>query len=252
MQESEIKFMKIFYTIAFIMLANPASSQIKFSQKHSEISTKSLEKLSAPVLNSFPEATQWADLVAIAQVDDIEYEQVRDLNANGYAFLNILVPYKGSTRGEPIAVIAKGFDDNVCYYPDRENEGERFLVFLKKAPGEMKNVYYGFKPFCQLQILLSDLGQYILRTPLENNVISIDKSIIEDHQYNDPHAMVDATLWTGTKREEYSDKYQCKIIESEDSINKYFHLRYTQGVPIYKVRPLLKLKYKPRITSKQI
>lgn len=244
--------MKLLYLTLLVTFGNPVFSQVKFLQKHSELSTKSIEKLSAPDLKTFAQATQWADLVAIAQVDDIEYEQVRDLNANGYAFLNILVPYKGATKDEPVAVIAKGFDDNVCYYPDRENEGERFLVFLKKAPGEMKNVYYGFKPFCQLQVLLSDLGQYILRTPLESNIIQIDKALIEEHQFNDPHAMLDTTLWTGTKRQEYADMYQCKIIESEDSFNKFFHLRYSQGVPIYKVRPLLELKYKAKITSKQM
>lgn len=160
--------------------------------------------------------------------------------------------YKGISKGEKIAVVAKGFDDNVCYYPDRENEGQRFLVFLKKAPNEQENVYYGFKPYCQLQILLSDLGQYILRTPLDNHVFEIDENLIENQTFNDPHAMVDATLWTSTKREEFAKKYKCSIVESEDEFNKYFHLRYTQGVPIYNIRKLLNLEYKPRITSDQI
>ena len=244
--------MKLLISLLVILFINSVSAQIEFVQKHNELSTKSIESIKAPTLKSLAEATKWADLVAVAQVDDIEYEQKRNLNAKGYAFLNILIPYKGAQKDEPIAVIATGFEDNVCYYPDRVNEGERFLVFLKKAPDEMKNVYYGFKPYCQLQILLSDLGQYILRTPLEDKSIDIDNEIIEQHQFNDPHAMIDATLWTGISREAYAKEYQCKIIESEDDFNKYFHLRYTQGVPIYKVRKLLKLEYKPRITSKQI
>jgi hypothetical protein len=217
-----------------------------------EFSTKKPEDFKVPNIHSFPEATQWADVVAIAQVDDIEYEKTRKLNAKGYAFLNILVAYKGVQRGEPIAVLASGFEDNACYYPDRKNEGERFLVFLKKAPNQEKNVYYGFKPFCQMQILLSDMGQYILRTPLDTDLIDIDESIIEQQQFNDPHAMFDTTLWTGINRDKYAEQYQCKIIESSDTFNKYFHLLYTQGVPIYKIRPLLKLPYKAKITSKQI
>jgi len=228
------------------------TGELSFSQNPKEFSTKVEQKLKAPELKSLQEAAQWADLVALAQVNDIEYDKVRDLNANGYAYLNILVPYKGTSKEEAIAVVASGFDDNVCYYPDRVNEGERFLVFLKKAPKELKNVYYGFKPFCQLQVLLSDLGHYILRTPVTDHVIEFDKSLIEQHQFNDPHAMIDASLWTGISRKEYAEKYQCKIIESEDFSNKYFHLRYTQGIPIYKIKPLMKIPYTPRITSKQM
>lgn len=236
----------------FLSLCFNLNAQISFNQNPNDFSTKEIKDIIAPEFKSFAEATQWADLVAVAQVDDIEYEQVRKLNAKGYAFLNILVPYKGAKKDEPIAVIATGFEDNRCYYPDRVNEGERFLVFLKKAPNEKSNVYYGFKPYCQLQILLSDTGYYILRTPLDNNIFEIDPQLIESQKFNDPHAMIDSTLWTSIKREEYANKYQCKIIEEDLTTTKSFYLRYTQGVPIYKIRPLLKIKYKARITSKQI
>jgi len=240
-----------YLTLILITTLN-VNAEITFSQSPNDFSNPKVEKIQAPELNSFEQASQWADLVAIAQVDDIEYEKVRELNSKGYAYLNIRVAYKGATRGESIAVIAKGFEDNTCYYPDRENEGERFLVFLKKSPDEKSNVYYGFKPYCQMQILLSDTGQYILRTPLDGNIFPINNELIEQHSFNDPHAQFDTTLWTSTKRDEYAKNYQCKIIESEDTLNRYFHLRYTQGVPLYKIRPLLKVKIKPRITSKQI
>jgi hypothetical protein len=244
--------MKYFLLITFILFKQSSFAEISFSQNPDEFSTKGIKNIEAPVFNSFAEATAWADLVAIAQVDDIEYNKIRETNVKGYAFLNILVPYKGSTRGETIAVIAEGTNENTCYYPDRENAGERVLVFLKKAPSEEKNVFYGFKPFCQMQILLSDTGQYILRTPLNNKSLKIDKTLIEEQTFVDPHAMIDSTLWTSTKREEYANEFQCKIIQSEDTFNKYFHLRYTQGIPIYKIRKLLKVKYKAKITSKQI
>ncbi len=244
-----MKHIPILLTIFSLSMA---SAQITFNDNLEQFSTKSIEKIKAPEFNSFAEAAKWADLVAIAQVDDIEYEQVRELNAKGYAFLNILIPYKGAKKDEPIAIIATGFEDNVCYYPDRINEGQRFLVFLKKAPGEESNVYYGYKPFCQMQVLLSELGQYILRTPLDTDLLKIGDNLIQEQKFNDPHAMVDSTLWTSITREEYASKFKCKIIETEDNIYKYFHLRYTQGVPIYNIRPLLKLEYKARISSKQI
>jgi hypothetical protein len=244
--------MKYFLLLTFVLINHLSFAEITFSQNPNEFSTIVIKDIEVPVLNSFDEATAWADLVAIAQVDDIEYEKIRETNIKGYAFLNVLVSYKGSTRGETIAVIAEGTDDSTCYYPDRENAGERVLVFLKKAPDQENNVYYGFKPFCQMQILLSDMGQYILRTPLDNKSLKIDKDLIEEQTFVDPHAMVDTTLWTSIKREEYANQFQCKVIETEDSFNKYFHLRYTQGIPIYKIRKLLKVEYKARITSKQI
>ncbi len=244
--------MKFFTGFILIFFLCSPQAQVTFSLNPSELSSKSEEKLPMPSFKSLSEAAQWADLVAIAQVDDIEYEQVRSMNTEGYAFLNVLIPYKGATKGEPIAVMANGLDDDVCYYPDRINEGERYLVFLKKVPDEKNNVYYGYKPFCQLQILLSDLGQYILRTPLENNILQFDESLIEQHIFNDPHAMIDTTTWTSISRNEFAEKYQCEIIQSEDDFNTYIHLRYTQGIPLYKVRPLLEIKYKPRISSKQI
>jgi len=234
------------------LLSNSLLAQVTFTQSPKEISMQVANDAAIIEFKSFAEATQWADLVAVAQVDDIEYEKVRNLNAKGYAFLNILIAYKGAQKDEPIAVVAKGFDDNVCYYPDRENEGERFLVFLKKAPNDKNNVYYGYKPYCQMQILLSDTGHYILRTPLDKPAIELDKSLIEDQTFKDPHAMLNATLWTSIKREQYAKDFQCKIIEKELVTSRSFYLRYTQGVPIYKVRPLLKVKYKARITSKQI
>ncbi len=239
------------YILLILFLSVNAYAQITFSQNPNDFSSQGLEDVKIPQLKSFEEAAQWADLVAIAQVDDIEYKKVRKLNASGYAYLKVRVPYKGAELNETIAVVAKGFSKNVCYYPDRENEGERFLVFLKKAPEEKSNVYYGLKPYCQLQVLLSDTGQYILRTPLDQNIFPIDEKLIEPQKFKDPHAQFDTTLWTSTKRDEYANQYKCEIIETEDTLQRYYHLRYTEGVPIYKIRPLLKLKHVPRITSKQ-
>ena len=205
----------------------------------------------APDLKTLAEAAEWADLVALVQVDDIEYEKVRNLNSKGFAYVNDLVTYKGSTLNEPIAIITYGLDDNACYFPDRANEGQRFLTFLKKAPGPMTNVYYGFKPFCQLQILLSELGHYVLRYPLDTKLLKFDEGLIEDVTYHEPHAFTDATLWTGTQRKKFADEFQCEIVEGEFGTNRTYQMRYTKGIPIYNVRPLLKLKNKPRTTSKQ-
>ena len=235
-----------------ILISSSLLAQIEFKQKADEIISKKKETIQAPKFNTLADAAAWADIVAIAQIQGLEYKKIREINTEGYAYLKILLPYKGIAKGEPIAVIAKGLDDNTCYYPEGESEGERYLVFLKKAKDEPSNVYYGFKPFCQLQILVSDTGQYVLRTPIDNNAIKIDEKLIENVNFSDPAAFIDASHWTITKRQEYAKTYHCKTIEKNDKFEKNIFLKYTQGVPIYKIRPLLKIKYKPKISSKQI
>ena len=99
----------------------------------------------------------------------------------------------------------------------------------------------------------------LVETEDELDEIEVDESdevdeldeVVEE-KFNNPHAMVDTTLWTNLKREEYAKNFKGKIIETEDTFNKIFHIRYTQGVPIYDVRPLLEIEYKARISSKQL
>ncbi len=202
-----------------------------------------------PVLRSLAEAADWADMIAIAQVEDIDYKKQRSLNASGTAWLKILVPYKGeTTKDDYIEVKAQGFEDWVCYYPDRLNEGHRYLVFLKK---EKSGLYTGFKPWCQLQVLLDKHGRYALRYPLDAKV-PIPDEYIKDIEYNDPHALIDATEWSSLRREEWSDSHFAREIVTEKGPTKQYHMKYTKGVPVEYFRPLMQLKIKPRIHSGQI
>ncbi len=238
--------------LTLILISSNLLAQVDFKQNPNELVDKKKQRLETHDFTTFEQASAWADVVAIAQIQGLEYQKVRELNAEGYAYLKVLIPYKGVERGEPIAVVAKGFEDKACYYPDGEAEGERYLVFLKKTKDDEVNVFTGFKPFCQLQILVSETGQYILRTPIDENAIKIDNSLIEEVNFSDPDALLDTSRWTMKKRNEYAKTYACKIIEKDDKFEKNYFLKYTQGVPIYKIRPLLKIKYKPKISSKQI
>ncbi len=199
--------------------------------------------------STLAEAAQWADLVAIAQVDDIDYIQTRNLNAMGQTYLHIRVPYKGTKKDELIIVNAKGFDDWVCYYPDRVNEGERFLVFLKATKNQYE--YVGFKPFCQLQVLLTDTGEYALRYPLDAD-IELPDELVSTLQFNDPHAEIDATEWTSIRRDEHVQRFSATVREDSDYFHKYFYLQYTRGMLIYHLRKLLQLSPQPRISSEQM
>ncbi|MCB1581614.1 MAG: hypothetical protein R3E90_15080 [Marinicella sp.] len=199
--------------------------------------------------NSFAQAAEWADVVAIAQIVNIDYLKTRELNSQGQAFLKVRVPYKGVQKNDLMIVSAKGFEDHVCYYPDREGEGQRYLLFLKNSKNQGE--YHGFKPYCQLQVLLTDTGEYALRYPMDTT-LNIEPELITDINFNDPHAVIDATEWTGLSRDEHQKKYQTKLSEDSDMFQKYYYLTYTKGIMMHHIRKLMNLKPQARISSKQM
>ncbi len=199
--------------------------------------------------DSFAAAAAWADVVAIAQVMNIDYEKTRELNAKGQAFLTVRVPYKGVQKDELLIVSSKGFDSHVCYYPEREDEGRRFLVFLKQSKNDGE--YHGFNPYCQIQVLLTDLGQYALRYPLDVD-FEVADDLVQDLQFNDPHAVIDATEWTNIRREQHQQQYGTTLSEDSDMFQKYFYLTYSQGIMMYEIRKLMNIPITQRIHSKQM
>jgi len=204
--------------------------------------------LSPVTFESFAAAAQWADVVAIAQVINIDYEKTRDINGKGQAFLNVRVPYKGVKKNELLIVSSKGFQSHTCYYPDRLGEGMRFLVFLKKSKNEGE--YHGFNPYCQLQILLTDTGEYALRYPLSID-FEIDTGLVKKINYNDPHSQIDATDWTGISREQHQKEFGSVLTEDEDLFQKFYYLTYTQGVMMYEIRKLMDISARAKIDSKK-
>ncbi len=202
-----------------------------------------------PELTSFAQAANWADTIAIAQVEDIDYKKKRNLNASGTAWLKILVPYKGDiNKDDYIEVKAEGLEDWVCYYPDRINEGERYLVFLKK---DKNGQYTGFKPWCQLQVLLDDQGHYALRFPLDTPA-PVPAEYVRQINFQDPHARIDATEWSSLRREDWAKSHSAREIVSDNGVTKRYEMKYTKGIPVEYFRPLMQLEIKPRISSKDI
>ncbi|MCF6301219.1 MAG: hypothetical protein L3J52_08910 [Proteobacteria bacterium] len=238
--------------ILLVLISLPLSAQIKLDRFLPESSDEyqfEYKQPEASKFKTFEEAAQWADLVAIAQVYNTDYQKTRSLNSSGQAFLIIRVAYKGASKNEIIIVNAKGFDDHLCYYPERENEGRRFLVFLKATNNDSE--YAGFKPFCQLEILLTDLGQYALRYPMDSEIDVADE-IIEKMEFNDPHSVIDATEWTGIKRDAHQQKFQTILTEDSDMFQKYFYLTYSKGISISHIRKLMNIPVKQRIHARQM
>lgn len=233
--------------LALIVVAqNPKSNLLPEANRDFGFDYTSIEPVK---FKSFEEAANWADVVAIAQVINIDYIKTRELNAQGQAFLRVRVPYKGVQKDELLIVSSKGFEDHVCYYPDREGEGQRYLVFLKNSSNEGE--YHGFKPFCQMQVLLTDTGEYALRYPMDAS-LDIDSDLVKEITFNDPHAVIDATEWTGISREQHQKKYATTLKEDSDMFQKYYYLTYTKGILMYQIRKLMNIKPQPRISSKQM
>ena len=247
-----ITLIKICLVISSVITISPVFSQVNTSNllpeanREFEFDYTSTEPVE---FKSFEQAAAWADVIAIAQVVNIDYLKTRDLNAQGQGFLTVRVPYKGVDKNDLLIVSSKGFEDHACYYPDRIEEGERFLVFLKKSKNQGE--YHGFKPFCQLQVLLNDLGQYALRYPLDTE-LEIAADLIDEMKFNDPHSVLDVTDWTNISRQAYKDKYSAILTEDSDMFQKFFYLTYTKGIMIYKVRKLMNIQAEPKISSKQM
>jgi len=236
------RFVSFLSLLSALMLCTAASAQNLLPESNPEFQFD--YKIPKPIdFKTLQQAAEWADVVAVAQVVNIDYQKTRDLNAQGQAFLTVRVPYKGVNKNDLLIVSVKGFEDYQCYYPDRENEGQRYLVFLKQSPIN-DNEYHGFKPFCQLQILLDDSGRYNLRYPTDT-AIEFDPDLIQDTTYRDPHARVDATEWTSIGRDHYSQQFHTALIAEEDFFQKYYFLKYTQGIPLSDIRPLLNVQRQP-------
>lgn len=243
-----IEKMKLILIILFTGYANHIIGQELLPESNPEHEFI-YEKIKPVELKNFKQAAEWADLVAIAQVINIDYQKQRDLNAKGQAFLNILVAYKGTRKNDLIIVNEKGFHDNACYYPDRENEGQRFLVFLKKTRNESE--YVGIKPLCQIQVLITNNGTYAVRYPFEIN-FPISQEAIKEMAFADPHATIDVSEWTSIKREQHQKKYASKFHEERNTLRRYYYLTYSQGIDMEVIRKLMQIPIKPRISSRQL
>ncbi|WP_179952033.1 hypothetical protein [Marinicella rhabdoformis] len=207
------------------------------------------QEVKKQTFTDFESAAKWADVVAIAQLTNIDYTKQRALNAEGQAYLTVRVGYKGVQKNELLIINAKGFEKEACYFPDKEGvEGQRYLVFLKATASDGE--YTGFKPLCQLPILLTDTGQYALKYPLDTE-IPVPDTLVKNLSYKDPHATIDTSEWTHLKREEIAESQFMELTEKDDLFQKRFFLSYTKGIMMYEIRKLMNIPIQPRITSKQ-
>lgn len=174
-----------------------ATAGAQSTDENSQASTEepSEQASSEPTLASLASE---ADFIGVVQVDTTEYETVRDLPSEGFAILRVLVAYRhpGEVLDAPgsIDVFEDGFGKDACYYPERQNEGRRYLAFLKERTGKdeqgkEKSGYRGMKPGCMLPVLIAADNRFALRFPVPGVDIQ-DRSVIRKIDFADPDAFV--------------------------------------------------------------
>ena len=158
-----------------------------------------------------------ADLVALVQVLDTDYEYARDFPIGGTAFLRILIPYKlDRPLPDIVEVYDEGLREGECYFPNPPvtEEGRRYLLFVRRNP-EVEGQYLGMEEGCALTALVTVENRYALRYPAEGIDISDDLS----------------SLAVGERIELVSEG----LVEERDDRT----YKLTHGVPIGAVRTLL-------------
>jgi hypothetical protein len=176
-----------------------------------------------------------ADLVALVQVLDTDYEYARDFPVGGTAFLRILIPYKlDRPRPDIIEIYDEGLRPGTCYFPNPEvtEEGRRYLLFVRKSP-DVEGQYTGLETGCSLTALVTEDNRYALRYPAEGLPLTDDLSALaRPLNFADGHAIID---YEDLSVEDRLDLLERGLLtELEDRT-----YRVNQGIPLSEIRPLL-------------
>ena len=210
------------------LVAGPAQAQQLFPWEEDELEVELVPKS----LETLAEA---ADLVALVQVLDTDYEYARDFPVGGTAFLRILIPYKlDRPRPDIIEVYDEGLRPGTCYFPNPEvmEEGRRYLLFVRNNP-EVEGQYLGLETGCSLTALVTEDNRYALRYPAEGLLLTDDlASLARPLNFIDSHAVID---YEDLSVEERLDLLERGLVtELEDRT-----YRVNQGIPLSEIRPLL-------------
>ncbi len=176
-----------------------------------------------------------ADLVALVQVLDTDYEYARDFPIGGTAFLRLLIPYKlDRPLPDIIEVYEEGLHAGECYFPNPPvtEEGRRYLVFVRRNP-DVEGQYLGLGPGCSLTVLVTAENRYVLRYPAEGLEIADDlSSLARPMVFADAHAVLDYEELEVAERNDLLERGLLEALEDRT-------YRLTRGIPLSEVRELL-------------
>jgi len=176
-----------------------------------------------------------ADLVALVQVRDTDYEYARGFPVGGTAFLGILIPYKLTHPVDDIVdVYEEGLHEHECYFenPSVYEEGRRHLLFARDNP-EVDGQFLGLDRGCSLEVLVTADNRYALRYPLKGITVADDiTALARPIEFRDSYAFPEDDDLTVGERNTLLEGGLLKALDD----GRY---RYTHGIPLSELRVLL-------------
>lgn len=180
-----------------------------------------------------------SDLVALAQLDRIDYEYNRGYPVGGRAWLRPLIPYKAEAELRGILIVSEqGLKDNECYFPqvDPWDEAPRYLLFLTEDTDNA--TLEGHPDGCAIEILVDATGGYAARWPQpafggENG--RGDETLQElarEMTFQGPMARIDASDLLAHQRRDRAERDFMRIDGTD--------LVPTRGIPLTELRQLMR------------
>lgn len=154
-----------------------------------------------------------SDIVALAQLDRIDYEYRRGYPVSGRAWLRPLIAYKSEEPLSGVLVVSEqGLKDKECYFPrvDPWDERPRYLLFL--VVNEEGDTLGGHPDGCAIEILVDSGGGYAARWPQpafggENGRGGpAIQGLVEKMTFQGPMARIDASDMLDHQRRDRADR----------------------------------------------
>lgn len=183
---------------------------------------------------TLPELAERADLVALVQVADTDYQYTRDFPSGGTAFLKVLIPYKvGRPLEDILEVYEEGLHEYECYFPNPTvfEEGRRYLVFLKFSK-QVEDQYNGLAQGCALEALVTADNSYALKYPLTGLALSENYA-----EHARPLEFADA--YAVLEEDAISPDLRNRLLADGHLEQHEGGYRYSHGIPLVEARRLL-------------
>lgn len=179
-----------------------------------------------------------SDIVALAQLDRIDYEYKRDFPVDGEAWLRPLITYRSQAPLKGVIIVREqGLSENECYFPRMApwDERPRYLLFLVEdsESGTIK----GHPDGCAIQILVTADGSYAARWPQpafggeDGRGGEALQALVEEMTFQGPMARIDASDMLVHQRRERAER---DFMRLEDSM-----LIPTRGIELTDLRRLM-------------
>lgn len=202
---------------------------------HAQLLPEPSEPPPPPPVLSLEQLADMASFVGVVRVLDTDYEYARKFPIGGTAFLETMIPYKLTRQREDIVeVYDEGLHDHTCYFenPTVFDEGRRHLVFFRDNP-DVEGQYLGLPGGCALEILVSEDNRYALRYPPKGITLANDLSpLARPMNFADAYAIVESDNIDARERQALEDEGM--LVRLEDG-----RYRFTHGIPLSEIRPLL-------------